>query len=186
LSAVYCPPRHAPSSTTYAALFQSQGTRFLVGGEWNAKRTSWGAPLITPKGHTLLSAICGCYCTYFSTGEPTYWPTDHRSIPDLLDFFVARGVAANYIRVESVFELSSDHSPVVATVGAHVLPRAVPPHSLQIILTGTYSVPTLLPASTLIYGSRKVVSWTTRRTTLLPSFRKPLGTTPHPGRLRRR
>jgi hypothetical protein len=45
----------------------------------------------------------------------------------LLDFFVARGVAANYIRVESVFELFSDHSPIVATVGAHVLPRAVPP-----------------------------------------------------------
>jgi hypothetical protein len=44
-----------------------------------------------------------------------------------LDFFVARGVAANYVRIESVFELSSDHSPIIATVGAHGFPRVFPP-----------------------------------------------------------
>ena len=139
VSAVYCPPRHAPSSATYAAFFQSLGPRFLVGGDWNAKHTTWGARLTTPKGRTLLSALRGCHCTYYSTGEPTYWPTDHHRIPDLLDFFVARGVAANYIRVESIFELSSDHSPIIATVGTHALLRVVPPHSLRIILTGTIS-----------------------------------------------
>jgi hypothetical protein len=109
LSAVYCPPHHAFSSATYAALFQSLGPRFLVGDDWNAKHAACGTRLITSKGRTLIYAICGCHCTYFSTGEPTYWPTDHRRIPDLLDFFVAWGVAANYIRVEAVFELSSDH-----------------------------------------------------------------------------
>jgi exonuclease III len=174
VSAVYCPPRHVPCAT-YAAFFQSLDSRFLVGGDWNAKHTALGARLITPKGRTLLSAICGCHCTYFSTGKPTYWPTDYHRIPDLLDFFVARSVTANYVRVESVFELSSDHSPIVATVGAHVLPRAIPPDSLQITLTGTYFVPILTPVSTLTYGSRNVVSWTTRRTTSLP-----------PRRLRRR
>jgi hypothetical protein len=99
VSAVYCPPRHAPSSATYAAIFQSLGPRFLIGGTWNAKHTAWGTHLITPKGRTLPSPICVCHCNYFSTGEPTYWPTDHHRIPELLDFFVARGVAANYIRV---------------------------------------------------------------------------------------
>jgi hypothetical protein len=38
-----------------------------------------------------------------------------------VDFFVAWGVAANHIRVESVFNLSTDHSPIIATIGAHVL-----------------------------------------------------------------
>jgi endonuclease/exonuclease/phosphatase (EEP) superfamily protein YafD len=102
--------------------FQSLGPRFLVGGDWNAKHTAWGARLNMPKGHTLLSTSRVCHCTYYSTGEPTYWPTDHHRTPDLLDFFVARGVAANYIRVESMFELSSDHSPIIATVGAYALP----------------------------------------------------------------
>ena len=67
------------------------------------------------------------HCTYLSIGEPTYWPTDQHRIPDLLDFFVARGVAANYVRIESVFELSSDHSPIIASVGAHDFPRVFPP-----------------------------------------------------------
>jgi len=139
VSAVYCHPRHAPSSATYAVFFQSLGPNFLVGGDWNAKHTTWGARLTTPKGRPLLSALRGCHCPYYSNGEPTYWPTDHHRIPDLLDFFVARGVAANYIRVESIFELSSNHSPIIATVGTHALLRVVPPHSLRIILTGTIS-----------------------------------------------
>jgi len=54
VSAVYCPPRHAPSSAIYSDFFRSLAPRFLVGGDWNAKRTTWGARLITPKGRTLL------------------------------------------------------------------------------------------------------------------------------------
>jgi len=45
----------------------------------------------------------------------------------LLDFFVALVVASKYERIESVFELSSDISPIIATVGAQVFPRVVPP-----------------------------------------------------------
>jgi len=126
--AVYCSPRHAPSSATHSDFFRSLGPRFLVGDGWNAKHTTWGARLFTSKGRTLLSAIRGWHGTYFSTGEPTYWSTDHHSLTDL-DFFVARDIAVNYIRVESVFELSSDHSPKLVTVGAHVLPSVVP-HTL--------------------------------------------------------
>jgi len=127
VSAVDCPPRHALSSATYSDFFRSLGPRLLAGGDWNAKHTTWGAQRITPKGRTLLSAIRGCHGTYFSTGEPTYWPTDHHRLPDLLEFFVPRGIAANYIRVELVCKLSSDHSPILATVGDHVLPCVVPP-----------------------------------------------------------
>ena len=175
--AVYCPSRHAPPSVTYATFFQSLSPRFLVGGDWNAKHTTWGAHLITPKGRTLLSVIHECHCTYYSTGEPTYRPNDHHRIPDLLDFFVARCVAANSIRVESVFELSSDHSPIIATFGTH-LPRVIPPHSPRFILTGMHFVPIFLLTSTLTYGSNNVVSWAKRRTTSLPSSKTPLGT-PH-------
>ena len=38
-----------------------------------------------------------------------------------MDFLVARGIPANYIKVESAFELSSDHSPVNATISASTL-----------------------------------------------------------------
>jgi len=177
VSAVYCPPRHAPPSVTYATFSNP-----WAHGSWseaNGTRNTplGGARLITPKGRTLLSAIQECHCTYYSTGEPTYWPTDYHRIPDLLDFFVARGLAANSIRVESVFELSSDHSPIIATVGTH-LTRVVPPHLPRIILTETHFVPIFLLTWALTYGSNNVVSSTKRRTTSLPSSKAPLGT-PH-------
>jgi hypothetical protein len=86
-------------------------------------------------------------------------------------------VAANYIRVESVFELSSDHSPIVATVGVHVLSRAVPPPTLITNHTN-WNVFSVYITARIDLNLRitQVVSWTTRRTTSLPFFRTPLGT----------
>ncbi|EFN70473.1 hypothetical protein EAG_13050, partial [Camponotus floridanus] len=47
-----------------------------------------------------------------STGESTYWPTDRRKIPDIIDFCVTRGISSLYFKAESCFDLSSDHSPI--------------------------------------------------------------------------
>ena len=141
-----------------------------------------------PKGRTPLSVIRECHGKYFSTGEPTYCPTVHHRLPDLLDYFFARGIAANHLRVEPVFKLSSDHSPILATVGAHVLPVwSPPPHTLQTILIGKHFVLILPLSSNFTYLSSNEASLTTHRITLIPSFRTPLGTPLLPlGRLRRR
>jgi hypothetical protein len=37
LSAIYCPPRHAISSEEYVDLLESYGSRYLIGGDWNAR-----------------------------------------------------------------------------------------------------------------------------------------------------
>jgi hypothetical protein len=103
ISGIYCPPRHNISTNDYKTLFQSLGPRFLIGGDWNAKHTPWGARLFTPKGRNLLQALASDNCHYLSTGEPTYWPTDLTKLPDLLDFIVTRCIPANYIQIESVF-----------------------------------------------------------------------------------
>jgi hypothetical protein len=34
--------------------------------------------------------------SYISSGTPTYWPTDPAKIPDLLDFFVTKGISPAY------------------------------------------------------------------------------------------
>ena len=54
-------------------------------------------------------------------------PTDLTKLPDLLDFLVARGIPANHIQVESAFELSSDHSPVIAKIGASIINKSATP-----------------------------------------------------------
>jgi hypothetical protein len=67
-SAIYCPPRHVIPTDDYITFFLSLGSRFLIGGAWNAKHTAWGARLTTPKGMNLLPAISNYNCHYFSTG----------------------------------------------------------------------------------------------------------------------
>jgi hypothetical protein len=54
IPAVYCPPRHVTPTADYITFFRSLGSHFIVGGDWNAKHTAWGARLITPKGRNLL------------------------------------------------------------------------------------------------------------------------------------
>jgi hypothetical protein len=81
----------------------------------------WGARLITPKGKNLLEAMNTQNCNYLSTGEPTYWPSDYNKLPDLLDFFIYKAITTNYIEIESNYELSSDHTPVIATLSTNVI-----------------------------------------------------------------
>ena len=50
---------------------------------------------------------------FLSTGTPTYWPTDENKIPDLLDFFVPNGISSTYTDIQSSYNLTSDHSPII-------------------------------------------------------------------------
>jgi hypothetical protein len=79
VSAVYCPPRHDISAEEHITFFQSLGTKFLIGGDWDAKHKEWDARLTTPKGRNLLYAINRQNCNYLSTGELTYWPSNSKS-----------------------------------------------------------------------------------------------------------
>ena len=52
-----------------------------------------------------------------------YWPTDPTKIPDLLDFFITKSLADNYIMIEGIDKLRSDHTPVVMTSSSEVIPK---------------------------------------------------------------
>ena len=65
---------------------------------------------------------------YLTTYEPTYWPTDTNQIPDLLDFFITKNISPRYVQINSSAEFSSDHSPVIATVGSAIIEN--PPNDL--------------------------------------------------------
>ena len=64
---------------------------------------------------------------HISTGQPTYWPTDRRKVPDLIDFAVVKRISAHSLRAESSFDLSSDHSPVLITLHSRPVPKFVAP-----------------------------------------------------------
>lgn len=113
ISSIYCPPRSVIEKSDFTNLFESLKPNFIIGGDFNAKHTFWGSRYISQKGRMLYGAGMEYSCDFHSTGKPTYWPTDPTKIPDLIDFFVVKGISNNRIKVEESFDLSSDHSPVI-------------------------------------------------------------------------
>ena len=61
--------------------------------------------------------------THLSTGEPTYWPSDRRKMPDLIDFAVVQRIPMNTLQAETSLDLSSDHSPVIITITLRPVPN---------------------------------------------------------------
>ena len=127
-SAVYCPPRHSIAKENFDSLFDALGNRFIAGGNYNAKHTQWGSRLVTARGKNLLQSITTNNLNYLTTYEPTYCPTDTNKIPDLLDFFITKNISPRHVQMNSSTELSSDHSPVIATVGSAIIEN--PPNGL--------------------------------------------------------
>jgi len=50
-----------------------------------------------------------------------------KQIPDLLDFFVTNGISSTYTDIQSSYDLTSDHSPVIATLSTSVIVRKPTP-----------------------------------------------------------
>lgn len=128
ISAAYCPPRANITDLQFHDYFSCLGSRFISGGDFNAKHQMWGSRLNTPRGRQLYRTINADNLGTISTGEPTYWPTDRQKIPDLLDFFVTKNVSNNYITIDSCLDLNSDHSPVILTISSSLILREPPPN----------------------------------------------------------
>jgi len=47
--------------------------------------------------------------------------------PDLLDFFLTNGISSTYTDIQSSYDLTSDHSPITATLSTSVIVRKPTP-----------------------------------------------------------
>jgi hypothetical protein len=79
----------------------------------------------TTKGRELSKVIQEKTYSFLSTGTLTYWPTDGIEIPDLLDFFVTSGISSTYTNIQSNYDLTSDHSPIIATLGTNACSQTI-------------------------------------------------------------
>jgi len=121
ITAVYCPPRHNLKQEHFKTLFQTLGPKFIDGSDYNNKNKLWGSRLTTTKGRELSKVIQEKNYSVLSTGTPTYWSTDGNKIPDLLDFFVTNGISSTYTDIQSSYDLTSDHSPIIVTLSTSVI-----------------------------------------------------------------
>jgi hypothetical protein len=60
-------------------------------------------------------------------GILTYWPSDPGKIPDLLDFYFTSGISPSYMGIASSYDLSSDHTPVIATFSTEPVNKKTTP-----------------------------------------------------------
>ena len=124
---VYCPPRHNLKTEHFETFFQTLGPTFIARGDYNSKHTLRGSHLTTTKSRELSKVIHKKNYSFLSTGTPTYWPTDGNIIPDLLDFFVTNGISSTYADIQSSYDLTLDHSPIIATLGTSVIVKKPTP-----------------------------------------------------------
>lgn len=116
ITAAYFPPNCPITIEQYKHFFQSQGNRFIVGGDFNAKHTHFGSRTTTTKGRRLLQVINEQVLIVKSTNKPTYWPSNPNKNPDMVDFFICHGFDPNHFAVIDCYDLSTDHSPVLGAV----------------------------------------------------------------------
>lgn len=125
---VYFPPRYTVSCELYDNLFNKLGSKYIIGGDFNAKHPWWGSRLTNPKGKQLFKCMTKNQFSTLSTGSPTYWPSDPAKIPDLLDFFIYKGIPTSALDIKPCDELSSDHSPIILNYSTVLRKRNNYPH----------------------------------------------------------
>jgi hypothetical protein len=129
IAAVYCPHRHNLKKEKFEKFFQTLVPKYIAGGDNNSKHTLWGSRLTTTKGRVLSKVIQENNYSYLSKGTPTYWPTDGNKIPDLLDLFVTNGIFSSHADIQPSYDLTSDHSPIIATISTAVVIRKPTHHA---------------------------------------------------------
>ena len=112
IASVYCPPRYSPDAAVFDDLIQRLGNNFILGGDFNAKHHAWGSRTYSPRGRVLHDITTRHNCIPVSSGDPTYWPKDPNKRPDVLDFYITKGIPTSHLYVQCINDLSSDHVPV--------------------------------------------------------------------------
>jgi hypothetical protein len=133
VAAVYCPPRHNLKKEHFETFFKTLGSKFIAGGYYNSKHIQWGSRLTTTKGRELSKVLQEQNYYFLSTGSPTYWLKDANKIPDRLYFFITNGISTTYVENQASYDLTSGHTPIIATLSITVKVRQPPPqlHTAQ-------------------------------------------------------
>ena len=126
-SAVYCPPGNSLSYNLLDSLFKSLGSRFIAGGDYNAKHQRWGCRTSNPRGNILSRVSSSNNYSILSPMSPTYWPTSLKKRPDILDIFITSQISSSQTIIKSLDDLSSDHSPVLLSLHSSYAPKPSTP-----------------------------------------------------------
>ena len=86
---VYIPPRRPFDLQEFQALTTIH-QHFILGGDYNAKHTSWNSRLITPRGRQLFRHAEEHDYSIIGPLSPTHFPPNPEHRPDVLDIYALR------------------------------------------------------------------------------------------------
>lgn len=128
ISPIYCPPTFNWTGDHFRMLFAklaslTQGTQFLVCGDWNAKHGWWGNRRSCRRGRTLLETIQRSHSLHIlATGGATHYPFNRRNQPSAIDFAIYSDIPPEALHSYSTVDLHSDHLPVHVHLSVSCLP----------------------------------------------------------------
>lgn len=125
ISSIYYPPKHTITSEQFGNSSKLWAIDLAV-RDYNAKHQFWGSRLANPKGSVLYKAITNERLEIISQSMPTYWPSDRKKIPDIIDFGVAKGIIKLHFEIKSSLELSSDHSLLIISISSKIIAQTQP------------------------------------------------------------
>lgn len=102
------------------SFFFNLGNLFIIGGDFNAKHSQWGSRYTNTRGRLFHTSILKLKLSYIFPDEPIYWPSHANKYPDILDFFITWISKGLNKHIKNLNHLSSDHSPVLLTLGAKI------------------------------------------------------------------
>lgn len=120
IGAIYAPPscKAVDFKQDFNKLLSSQ-SHIIIGGDFNSKNLAWNNSYNDRRGNSL-NDLCSDYnLTISAPTSPTLIPC--RGSPSIVDFFISKDCLLENTSVLN--ELSSDHSPVISSINANILPR---------------------------------------------------------------
>lgn len=84
--------------------------KIILGGDLNAKNTTWNCRVTNPKGRTLQQHSSRNNYFILSPDLPTHF--DGTYLPDILDIFITKDIGKSF-NITTENSLSSDHNPVI-------------------------------------------------------------------------
>lgn len=68
--------------------------------------------IVSPMDRVFYQVALSSQVSCFSKRKPTYWLTDTNKVPNCIELFLLHKLLLNYIEVNTIFDLYSDHIPI--------------------------------------------------------------------------
>lgn len=114
---IYNNPQTKTTETEWQTML-NYGGKVIIAGDLNAKHEFWNNSRNNKNGTTLMEINEKTTCNIWFPEQHSHIPSNGMS-PSTIDLYITKNLS-NILNIETVYELSSDHYPVVLELGTNI------------------------------------------------------------------